>query len=275
MDFSFNQDQQLIAESADTFLSAVSSGETVRKAMVSEAGFDPQLWQRITQEMGWQLTHIPEQYDGLGLGYVELCILLERMGQNLLCAPFFSSVCLGINALLVAGNEQQRQNFLAPCARGELRCAFAYSDLKGSDLGANYRITDEGVILNGSCHYVIDGHTADHLIIAAEHADGGIGLFLVAADSAGIDRRWTASLDQTRSLSEVTLDNVQLDSDAILRDVGDAGPLLDNILSLACIGLAAEQLGVADRALAMTVEYISERKQFGRAVGRPSIGTHR
>ena len=266
MNFSFNEDQHLIAETAETFLSDVSTSGAVRAAMATEQGFDAQLWRRISEEMGWQLTHIPEQHDGLGLGYVELCILLERMGQNLLCSPFFSTACLGINALLVAGTEKQQLD-LERIASGESRYTMAYCDAGGLQLGVKYTDSSDGLRLNGSCHYVVDGHTADTLIVAAEQENGDVTLFVVPADTHGVRRLYTPSLDQTRKLAQITFENVQLESNAVMRAAGEARPLLGNVLSLACIGLAAEQLGVADRALAMTIDYVSERRQFGRAVG--------
>lgn len=266
MDFSFNEGQCLIAETAEAFLSDVSSSDSVRSAMAAEQGFDPALWLRVTQDMGWQLTHIPKQFEGLGLGYVELCILLERMGQNLFCSPFFSNSCLGINALLVAGTKQQRHS-LKQIASDEARYTLAYCDADGQQLGVKYRVNNDGAVLNGTCHYVVDGHTADTLIVAAEQGEGQVTLFVVPADTQGVKRRYTPSLDQTRKLAQITFENVQLELEAMMCDVGEAMPLLEDILSLACISIAAEQLGVADRSLAMTVEYVSERRQFGRAVG--------
>ena len=272
MDFSFNQDQEMIAETADTFLADVSGSAAVRSAMDSEQGFDPALWGRITEEMGWQLTHIPESFDGLGLGYVELCILLERMGKNLLCSPFFATSCLASNALLVAATEQQKTDAFAEITASSARYALAYSD-KGRKWGidsvsAQYKLTDSGVLINGSYSYVIDGHTADTIIVAARsEVDEGIGLFIVSAKAQGIKRHWTPSMDQTRKLAELNFENVEVSSNAIMGQLGKADELLQQILSLASIALAAEQLGVAEKSLALTTEYISERSQFGRPVG--------
>ncbi|NND82421.1 MAG: acyl-CoA dehydrogenase family protein, partial [Gammaproteobacteria bacterium] len=127
MEFSFNSDQLMIADTAETFLSAVSDSAAVRRTMATAAGFEEQLWQQITAEMGWQMTHIPEQFDGLGLGYVELCILFERMGQNLLCAPFFSTAALGINALRLAGSDAQQATAFRRIVEQGARYSLAYS----------------------------------------------------------------------------------------------------------------------------------------------------
>ena len=102
MDFRFSEEQQMIRATAEAFLGEVSTSAAVRKAMATELGYDPQLWQRVCTEMYWQAMHIPEAYGGLGLGYVELVATLEQMGRYLLCAPFYATVCLAANALLVA-----------------------------------------------------------------------------------------------------------------------------------------------------------------------------
>lgn len=275
MDFSFNENQTLIAAAANTFLADVSNSKAVRAAMATEPGFDPSLWFRITQEMGWQLTHIPESLGGLGLGYVELCILLEQMGKNLLCAPFFSTTCLGINALLLAGTDEQKSLALTRIANSGARYTLAYAGA-GRQWGINsitaeYTLIETGAVLNGNYSYVVDGHTADTLIVAARKvgadSDQAIGLFVVAQDTEGIQRQWTPGVDQTRKLAKVSFKNVEVSSDAIMQQEGKAAVLLQQILALASIGIAAEQMGIAEKSLALTVEYITRRKQFGRAIG--------
>jgi alkylation response protein AidB-like acyl-CoA dehydrogenase len=276
VDFSFNQDQQMIAETAETFLASRSSSERVRAAMATERGFDETLWAEITEQMGWQLTHIPEAYDGLGLGYVELCILFEKMGKNLLCSPFFSTISLGANALMIAATDDQKAEGLSQIATGESRYSLAYADASrhwGCEaVSAQYTQLEGGAIeLNGDYSYVVDGHTADKLVVAARKlgssGSDGIGLFVIAADASGVSRQWTPTMDQTRKLAKVSLNKVVVDEFAVMQDIGAAGKHLDNILALASIALSAEQMGVADKSLKMTVDYITERKQFGRAVG--------
>ena len=104
MDFGLTEEQQMIRETAAQFLADNCDSAAVRRAMATESGFEPQMWQRIAGEMCWTAIHIPEEYGGLGLGYVELVAVMEQMGRYLLCAPYFSSVCLGANALLLAGS---------------------------------------------------------------------------------------------------------------------------------------------------------------------------
>lgn len=270
MDFSFNQDQLLIAESAAAFLADVSNSENVRSAMDSEIGFDESLWARITQEMGWQLTHIPDAYDGLGLGYVELCILFEQMGQHLVCAPFFSTGALGTNALLVAGSKQQQAEHFAKIMNDGARYSLAYSSAGrhwGIDsVAAEYELNTNGAVINGQYHYVVDGHTADYLIVAArKKRSDQLGLFIVPAGD--VDSQWTPTMDQTRKLAKVSLNNVVVEQSNVLLYEGKAAEALSQILALANIAIAAEQMGVSEKALTLTTDYISERKQFGRVVG--------
>jgi alkylation response protein AidB-like acyl-CoA dehydrogenase len=270
MDFSFNQDQLLIADSAAAFLSSVSSSDSIRTSMQSEQGYDSALWTRVTQEMGWQLTHIPEAYDGLGLGYVELCILFEQMGQHLFCAPFLSTTALAINALLVAGSDQQKTKHLANITSGDARYTLAYSAAGRhwgvESVSAEYELCADGAVINGQYHYVVDGHTADYLIVAARKTTAtGLALFIVPASD--VERIWTPSMDQTRKIAQVSLNKVQVASDSILMHEGEASQALSQILALSNIAIAAEQMGVAEKSLSLSVDYIAERKQFGRVVG--------
>ncbi|HRF89016.1 MAG TPA: acyl-CoA dehydrogenase family protein, partial [Pseudomonadales bacterium] len=118
MEFRFTDEQKMIRETAESFLQDVSTSEAVRKAMATEAGYDAELWQRICTELCFQAITIPEQHGGMGLGYVELAAVLEQMGRVLLCSPFFSTVCLGVNALLVAGTEAQQAEYLPQVVEG-------------------------------------------------------------------------------------------------------------------------------------------------------------
>jgi alkylation response protein AidB-like acyl-CoA dehydrogenase len=275
MDFSFTEEQQMIRDTAASFLAEMSDSAAVRRAMASEGGFDEALWSRISEEMYWHAVHVPEELGGLGLGYVELVALLEEMGKHLLVAPFFSTVCLGVNALRIAGTPQQQEDYLGRISGDGLRATLAWSGPGGrydaSAITATFTHDDAGATLNGSLSYVPDGHTADLLVVAARQEgsseEDGIGLFLVDAGASGLSRTWIPTMDQTRSQARIELDDVQVAGDAIMCEPGRAWPLLEQVLDLARIAIAAEQVGGADKVLELTVDYIAERKQFGRAVG--------
>ena len=274
MDFRFNDEQRMIRDTAAAFLNEVSGSEAVRDAMATETGYDSQLWQRICREMYLQATHIPEAHGGLGLGYVELVAILEQMGRTLLCAPFFSTVCLGVNALVTAGSEEQKQHYLTQIAEGSMTATLAYTGESGrwdaQTVNAVCRRQDDNYILNGKLRYVVDGHTADLLIIAARTegsvAEEGISLFAVPADTQGLKRTWLPTMDQTRRLADIELNQLCVPVSAMMGDEGQAWKHLAKVIDLATVALAAEQMGGAQKVLEMTVDYTKERVQFNRPV---------
>ena len=171
MEFAFTEEQEMIRDTAASFLAEVSDSAAVRRAMGTEQGYEPELWGRICSEMYWQAIHIPEAYGGMGLGYVELVAMMEQMGRSLLCSPFFSTVCLAGNALRVAGSEAQQAHWLAQLCEGTLTATLAFnggsSRWDAESITATWRHEGDGYVLNGDYRYVIDGHTADLLIVAA------------------------------------------------------------------------------------------------------------
>jgi alkylation response protein AidB-like acyl-CoA dehydrogenase len=273
MDFRFSEEQQMIRATAEAFLGEVSTSAAVRKAMATEQGYDPQLWQRVCTEMYWQAMHIPEAYGGLGLGYVELVATLEQMGRYLLCAPFYATVCLAANALLVAGSEQQKAQYLPQIAAGTT-ATLAYTGSSGRwDAAAVDVVCEaagEGFRIDGTYRYVPDGHTAQLLVIAARAAgstgENGISLFVIPADTAGLSRQWLPTMDQTRRQAQLVFDNVFVPAAALMGAAGSAWPQLAKIIDLATVAIAAEQVGGAQQALDITVAYLKERVQFGRVI---------
>jgi len=265
----------MIRDTAASFLAEYSDSEAVRRAMATEAGYDDALWSRITEEMYWHAVHVPESFGGLGLGYVELVAMLEEMGKHLTCSPFYSTVCLGVNALRVAGTDEQQEQYLSQIAADGVTATLAWTGATGrwdaSTIDATYVLSEDGALLDGRLRYVPDGHTADLLLIAARDngssGDAGIGLFIVPATADGVTRTWLPTMDQTRKQAEIDLSGVRVEASNIMREVGNAWPLLSQVLDLARIAIAADQMGGADRVLDVTVDYIKERKQFGRPVG--------
>jgi alkylation response protein AidB-like acyl-CoA dehydrogenase len=275
MDFRFSEEQQALVESARDFLRSHSGPEAVRSAMATEAGYEKSVWQQIAGELGWPSVHIPEAYGGLGLGYVDLVVLLETMGEVLLCAPFFSSVALAANTLLCVGNEDQKKQWLPAIAEGRMTATLAYCERSGrwepDGITMTARAEGDAFILDGTKHFVLDGHSADLLLVAARrpgtHGDEGLCVFAVPGNAPGVSRTYLPTMDQTRRLAEVRLEQVRIGREACLGDCGSAGPGLARALDLAAIALAAEQVGGAQRCLDMAVAYAKERQQFGRPIG--------
>ncbi|MEE4661429.1 MAG: acyl-CoA dehydrogenase family protein [Halieaceae bacterium] len=280
MEFRFTEEQQMIRDTAEAFLTAESTSEAVRQAMATEAGFDAALWQRVCGELYWPAITIPEAQGGMGLGYVELAATLEQMGRFLFCSPFFASVCLAGNALLVAGSEAQQAEWLPRLIEGDT-ATLAFSGASGGRaadaVDVTFKRDGEGFVLNGEAMYVIDGHTASWIIVAARDADApaSLGLFIVPGDAAGLARRWLPTIDQTRKQAALTLSDVTVSAEHKLGDDSDASQLLVDIIDLATIALAAEQVGGAQQALDSTVAYMSEREQFGRRIASYQAVKHK
>ncbi len=275
MDFAFNEEQEELRSMARAFLAEYSSSEQIRQAMESELGYDPEVWKRIGSELGWPAVVIPEEYGGLGLTYIELVALMEVIGEAVLCAPFFSSVCLGGNALLVGGTEEQKQEHLPGIAEGQTRATLAFSEPAGhwdaSGIEALARRDGGDFVLSGSKRFVLDGHCADLLVVAARSegsaGEEGVSLFVVPADTAGIERRALPTMDQTRRLAQIELRDVRVPASALMGEEGAAWPALRKTLDLAAVALSAEQVGGAQKCLDHSVEYAKERVQFGRPIG--------
>jgi alkylation response protein AidB-like acyl-CoA dehydrogenase len=275
VNFAFNAEQEELRAMARAFLADHSSSDQVRSAMTSEHGYDAEVWKLIGTELGWPAVLVPEEYGGLGLSWIELVALLETTGEALLCAPFFSSVCLGGNALLVAGSEAQKQEHLPALAEGQLRSTLAFSEASGrwdSEGIATLAKPDGGdFVLTGSKRFVPDGACAD-LIVLAARAEGssgeeGVSLFLVPADAAGLTVEALPTVDQTRRQAQLVFDGVRVPAAASLGEPGSAWPALRKVLDLAAIGISAEQVGGAQRCLDLSVAYAKERVQFGRVIG--------
>jgi len=275
MDFRFDEEQEELRATAQAFLDEHAGSESVRKAMETDLGFDPALWERIGSELGWAAVHIPEAYGGLDFGAVELAALMEIMGGALLCAPYFSSVCLGANALLVAGSEAQKEEHLPGVAEGRARATLAFSGERGGNdaqaITATLRRDGNECVLDGVHAFVVDGHSADWLIVAARAAgssgDDGVSLALVPGDAPGLTRTRRPTVDRTRRLARVELDGVRVPASALLGHEGAAASALERTLSRATVALACEQVGGAQRCLDMSVAYALEREQFGRPIG--------
>jgi alkylation response protein AidB-like acyl-CoA dehydrogenase len=276
LEFAFNQEQKELQRSARAFLRDHSSSEQVRQAMGSELGYDTDVWERMANELGWPALTIPEAYGGYGLGQVELAVLMEEMGAVLLCSPFFSSVCLAANALIVGGSEEQKARYLPAIASGSRLATLALGEVGGQAwtaeaVQATARPEGGDFILEGIKTYVPDGHTAALFLIAARspgsNGEQGISLFAVPADTVGLEVKALATMDQTRRQAEVSLGGVRVPASSLLGQQGQGWSVIRPTLDLAAVALSAEQVGGAQACLDMTVAYAKERRQFGREIG--------
>ena len=265
MRFRFTDEQRMLQESAERFLLEHSPPAVARAAAAAPAGLDLPLWQQVTSTLGWQAVAVPEEQDGLGLGVVELAVLFEQAGTRLSPIPLYASA-ISTLALRATPHSPTRDHVLQSIASGAIvslahTSARPHWDYRGVDITA--RQTEGVWRLNGSARFVSSGAAAAHLLVVAR-MDTAIGLFAVPADHAGVSIEHQVTLDQTRSMANVTLSDVTLEREAAL--ALDWGQGLSMTLDLARVLVAAEQVGCAQQALDMTLEYVAERVQFGRTI---------
>jgi len=244
----------------------------VRRLMETEAGYDPGVWKQLGAELGLTAVAIPEAYGGQGYTFEELCIALQEAGRALLCAPYFATAALAATAILAAASESQKREWLPGIASGDTIATLALGeagaswDASGVSLIA--RPVDGGFELEGTKTYVIDGHTADRIVVVARSAgscgDAGITLFAVTGDAPGLSRRALSTVDTTRKQAELRFDGVRAEP---LGEPGAGAAALARTLDRAAIALANESVGAAQRVLEMSVDYAKTRVQFGQPIG--------
>lgn len=274
MQFSLSDEQRMIRDSVHALLAAQSDSAAVRLAMESDSGIDHALWSTLAQEMCCCAIAIPEPYGGLGLGQVELAVVSEEIGRHLACVPFHATASQATNALLLTGDEAQKQRWLPGIADGTTIATLAgahFAKQHGTGC-ARWQRAGDGYRLDGHFPLVSNAHLAD-LIIVAAGSDQGIALFAVPAGTAGLSVQKRATMDQTRAQGALTLNAAWLPESARLTQ--GTADRLENILSRSVIALAAEELGVAEAALQMAVAYTRERRQFGREIASFQAIKHR
>jgi len=265
MDLSFTEEQQHLKDTARRLLAERAGSASLRTTIEGEAGRDPELWQELSESMGWTGILVPEAHDGLGLGPVELCAIMEEMGRALYSGPFFSSVCLAQNVLLACGDEAAHARHLPGLASGSTRAAVALTDAD-PEAAASARRDGDGFVLDGHKCHVVDGASAELLLVTAT-LDGHPAVFALDATAAGLERTATPTMDQTRRQARVVLSGVHASGDALIASGAGTAAALQLALDRARIALAAEQVGSAQACLDTAVEYAKTRTQFGRPIG--------
>jgi alkylation response protein AidB-like acyl-CoA dehydrogenase len=235
--------------------------------MDTTEGYDPAVWGQMADQLGLQSLTIPEEFGGSGFTYVELLVVLEEMGAALLCAPFFSSVALAANALLTSGDDEAKKSYLPGIASGETIATLAITEDNGkwdfSGIECAAEQNGDGWQLNGHKMFVLDGHVAN-LIIVAARTPAGVSLFAAQGDAPGLTRTALPTMDQTRKQARLEFSGTPA---TLIGTDGGAEPGLSKTLDLAAVALAAEQVGGAQRVLDASVEYAKTRIQFGRPIG--------
>ncbi len=276
MDFGFSDEQEMLRQTAHSFLEENCPSTVVRQLMEDDTGYDANLWKQMA-DLGWLGLAFPEAYGGQGLGFVDLTVILEEMGAALLPSPFLSSILLAGQTILLGGSEEQKQTYLPNIADGSLIATLAMTEPSGrfdAEGIAEVKATPEadGFRLSGTKLFVPDAHVADVMVVAARTKDAGdksfgISLFLVDSNSPGISTTLLKTMDQTRKQCEVVFDNVSVGRDRLLGTADMGWPILHKVLNIATVGLCAEMIGGAQRVLDISVAYAKERVQFGRPIG--------
>jgi alkylation response protein AidB-like acyl-CoA dehydrogenase len=273
MNFAFSEEQEELRRTVRQFLESKSPETEVRRLMETTEGYDPAVWKQMGQELGLQSIAIPEAYGGQGFSFIELGIVLEEQGRVLLCAPYFSSVVLAANAILNAGTEDQKKDLLPGIASGDTIATLAFTepsgkwDAAGITMEATENVGGE-FTLSGEKMFVLDGFTADLIVVVARQAgtsgSDGIQFFTVRGDADGLIRTSLSTMDMTRKQAKLEFNNVAATP---LGSTEDGFAAFSKTLDQAAVALSNEMMGGAQKVLEMAVEYAKVRVQFGRPIG--------
>jgi alkylation response protein AidB-like acyl-CoA dehydrogenase len=277
MQFTFTAEQEEFRSVLRRFLEEKSPPSAVRRLMETDAGWDRAGWQEINRQLGLTAVHIPEEYGGQGFGMVELGIVLEETGRALLCAPYFSAV-LAATAIMHAGSAAEKTRLLPPIAAGECIATLAFTEPNGRWDTGGVEATATPVPgpgpgpggayrLDGVKSFVLDGHTADLVVVLARRpgtsGDAGLSFFTVAGDAPGLARRSLAVVDPTRKLARLEFNGVEA---TLLGAEGAGAQPFARLMLDAVTCLASEMAGGADRLRQSALDYANLRVQFGRPI---------
>lgn len=278
-----NEEQQMLKESAQGFLAEFAPVSELRKLRDegSATGYNADLWRQMV-DMGWAAILVPEAYGGLDFGHVGMGQIIEQTGRTLAASPLFSTAIIGASLINLAASDAQKSELLTAIAGGELTTALAVDEtihhaptqisMTAVKQGDSYR-------LNGEKRFVIDGHSADKLIVAVRTSGNlgdtkGISLLILDRNSAGVEVERTEMVD-SRNAAIVRFSDVSVSADNLLGEEGQGFSALSATLDIGNAYLAAEMLGIAQESFDRTLQYLKERKQFGVLIGSFQALQHR
>ena len=266
MQFSFTSEQEEFRSILRRFFEDKSPATAVRRLMATETGWDRAAWQALNQQLGLTAIHIPEAYGGQGFSFVELGIVLEEMGRALVCAPYFASTVLAATAIVNAGTESQKRELLPTIADGSCIATLAFTEPNGrwDATGVETTAVSEGgrFLLNGVKSFVLDGHSADLIVVLARGA-AGLSFFTVPGDAPGLTRRALKVMDPTRKQARLEFTSVEAE---LLGEEGGAEAPFTKTMIQAAACLANEMVGGAQRLRESALDYANLRVQFGRSI---------
>ncbi|QUS42132.1 acyl-CoA dehydrogenase [Tardiphaga alba] len=277
-----NEEQTMLRDSARGFIGDKAPIAHFRQLRDSKdaIGFSKEHWKTFA-EMGFAGLLVPEAYGGSGLGAVEAGVIMEEIGRTLMPSPFFATAVLAVTALR-GGSEAQQAAYLPKIAEGALLAALAVDEgtkHRPSNIAMKAERSGNGFKLSGDKAFVVDGHMADLLIVAARSGGSagereGLTLFAIDPKAKGIAIERTVMVD-AHNAARIVFDNVAVDADSVIGDVDQGGALLDRVLNIGRGAVAAEMVGLSDEVFGRTVTYLKERKQFGKLIGEFQALQHR
>ncbi|MCP1572913.1 alkylation response protein AidB-like acyl-CoA dehydrogenase [Herbaspirillum rubrisubalbicans] len=282
MDFTLNEEQQMLADLAQRFVDKEYGFEARRKLAASALGWSDENWAHLAH-MGLLALNVPEEFGGMGATPVETMIVMEAFGRGLVLEPFVSSSVLGAGLIGSAGSPAQQAQLLPGIAEGSIMVALAALEPGARfdlwQVATTARAQDGGYVLDGRKGVVLDGAGADVLLVSARSEGApdeqdGISLFLVDARASGVTARGFPTLDGRRS-AEIVFDNVQLGPHALIGQAGAGFALLEETVDRGLFALCAEALGCMTQLAEMSFEYLRTRKQFGKPIGSFQALQHR
>ncbi|PLW70313.1 acyl-CoA dehydrogenase family protein [Pseudohalioglobus lutimaris] len=278
-----NEEQRFLQDSAREFLAANAPVESLRTLRDDRdaLGYCPETWQKMA-ELGWASIILPEEYGGLDFGFTGLGVVMEEAGRTLTASPLFASAVVGASALLLGGSEQQKTDLLPRIAAGELTLALALEESqhhRPTHITTTAQANGDSFVINGRKTFVIDGHSADHLLVVARssgesRSPQGLSLFLVPREAPGVSVQRTIMAD-SRNAANITLEGVEVNAGALVGTLENGWEVLEPVLDRGRVALAAEMMGLALEAFERTVEYLKEREQFGVLIGSFQALQHR
>ncbi len=281
MDLDLTEEQEMLRTMARDFLTKECPKTLVRELEEDEKGYSPELWRKMA-ELGWMGLVLPAEYDGMEMGFMDLIILLQEMGRNILPGPFFCTVVLGSLPILSAGTEEQKKEFLPKIASGELILTVALTEpnARYDAAGVETKAMAQGdsFVINGTKLFVENAHIADYMICVTRTTDGttpeeGITLFLVDAKSPGIKCEVIPTMADDK-LCEVVFDKVSVPRNNMLGELDNGWRIVARTLEQATMAKCAEMVGGAEAALDMTLDYVKERVQYKKPIGSFQVIQH-
>jgi alkylation response protein AidB-like acyl-CoA dehydrogenase len=269
MDFNFSDDQNAIRELAHQIFTDRATDEFMLEFSRTGGTYDDDLWQTLA-EQGLLGIAVPEAAGGTDLGLIELCLMLEEQGRRVAPVPLFASLVLGGLPIAEFGTQEQQQQYLAPLAAGEARLSAAIAEVAMNPAIAttvSFADQRDGFVLNGQKSVVPEGAVANYILVPAQDAQGNCSMFVVDTSVAGVSLEAVEIGLAGDRAAHLKLDNVVLGREAMMGAAGQGEEIVEWIVQRANIGHCALQLGVTEEAMKRTAEYVSERKQFGIALG--------